>query len=799
MTNQFTFSKFFGGQTGPDENTLETTRQLDAIYRSQAVIQFNPDGTIIDANENFLAAMGYQLEEITGRHHRIFVDAKYADSGEYRDFWRTLGNGQSHNGEFERFDKNGSPVWIQAAYFPIQDENGRTVKVIKTAADITARKLKEVEESENAKKAAAINDRIKIALTGCQANVMLADADYNIIYMNNAMAQMLRDNEAALRTELHQFNAATLIGTNIDVFHKNPAHQRGMLDKLSQPYHTKISVAGREFSLIATPVFDDAGQRIGTCVEWEDMTERLAAEEKARIEANINARIKSALDKCSTNIMMANVDREIIYINDAVYQMLKNAEGDLQKVLPNFNADKVLGSNIDIFHTNPDHQKMMLERLQQTYYTEITVGVRKFSLIANPVFSEDNERIGTVVEWKDVTAERQVEGELDEVVNAIAAGDFSTRLGVEDKNGFMRNMAEGINSIAFTCEQGLNDVAASLKSLADGDLTHRINNDYEGMFDKLKQDANTTSERLAEIVSSIASAAGEVSSASEQITAGSTDLAERTEAQASALEETAAAMEQMAATVKTNSENAQSANQLGQEARKVATQGGEVVDRAVHAMSAIEESSQKISDIIGVIDEIAFQTNLLALNAAVEAARAGDAGRGFAVVASEVRTLAGRSADAAKDIKSLILDSGTQVKQGVELVGETGQTLKDILDSIKNVTDIVSEIAAASEEQSTGIEEINTSVTDMDNMTQQNSALVEENAAAARELEGQATTMRDEMEFFSVEEGQPKRLEKPKAKKAPTKKTTRPTKSKAKKPAPRLAPPAKSDDDWSEF
>lgn len=807
MTNQFKVSNLFRGVIGVDEKTQDMLGQLDALYQHQAVIQFSLDGTILEANTNFLNALGYQLNEIQGRHHRIFVDPEEAKTREYADFWAILNSGQPHTGEFRRITKSGDDIWIQATYAPIKDANGRTVRVVKFATDITASKKQQLAEDERAERAAAENSRIKSALDSCQGNIMIADNDYNIIYMNETMDQMMRSNETALRTELPQFNASALIGANIDIFHKNPAHQRTMLEAMTQPHKTQITVGGRTFSLIASPVRDDAGSRIGTCVEWADITEKLAAEDAMRKEAAANARVKSALDMCTTNVMVANADREVIYMNQSVTRMLKNAEQDIQKELPNFATDKVVGSTIDIFHQNPDHQKAMLERMKQTHKTEIKVGVRKFGLIANPVFDEDGERLGTVVEWQDVTQERAIEGELDQVVTAIAAGDFSSRLDVAGKEGFMLNMAEGINAIATTCEQGLTDIAASLKALADGDLTHQIDNDYQGMFDELKQDANATSQRLADTVSSIAQASGEVSSAAEEITAGSTDLAERTESQASALEETAAAMEQMAATVKTNSENAQSANQLGQEARKVATEGGQVVDRAVTAMAAIEDSSQKISDIIGVIDEIAFQTNLLALNAAVEAARAGDAGRGFAVVASEVRTLAGRSADAAKDIKSLILDSGTQVKQGVELVGETGETLKNILDSIKNVTEIVSEIAAASEEQATGIDEINTSVTEMDNMTQQNSALVEENAAAARELESQANTMRDEMQFFTVSDDGTKKLSKPAARKvlaAPKAKAAKAKpaakkKTSAKKAAPSLPAPSADDEDWSEF
>lgn len=641
---------------------------------------------------------------------------------------------------------------------------------------------------------AASNARIKEALDGAKTNVMLADANYNIIYMNKTMVSMMQNAEVDIKKDLPNFNVNNLIGTNIDIFHKNPAHQRGVLDKLSSTHEATIMVGGRSFELIANPVRDDHGERIGTSVEWADITEKLRAENEAATLAASNARIKVGLDKCTTNVMLSDNDRKIIYANESVMIMLRTAEKDLQASLPNFKASEVLGSNMDIFHKNPAHQMGLLAGLTGTYSAEITVGVRMFRLIANPVHDGDGNRLGTVVEWKDITDERQAEAEVATVVNAIGTGDFTSRIEESGKNGFMLNIAEGLNSIASTCDTGLAEVVRMLQALSEGDLTQRIENEYQGTFDELKQSSNTTAEKLAEIVTSIAEGADEVSSASSQIADGSADLSERTEAQASALEETAAAMEQMAATVKNNSENSQEANQLSQDARTVATNGGEVVDDAVIAMAGIEESSQKISDIIGVIDEIAFQTNLLALNAAVEAARAGDAGRGFAVVASEVRTLAQRSSEAAKDIKNLIVDSGNQVKDGVRLVGEAGMSLSEIVKSIKNVTDIVADIAAASEEQATGIDEINKSVTEMDDMTQQNSALVEENTAAARSLEEQAQNMSAEMTFFNLGNGtsKPKQLERPKADKKPV----------VKKPIKKLTSKKKApveDDDWSEF
>ena len=289
-----------------------------------------------------------------------------------------------------------------------------------------------------------------------------------------------------------------------------------------------------------------------------------------------------------------------------------------------------------------------------------------------------------------------------------------------------------------------------LDAMANGDLSKRIEQEYQGSFDKLKRDANATADKLTEVINRINTSATLVASGAEEISQGNADLSQRTEEQASSLEETASSMEEMTSTVRQNADNAKEVNELAEETRTKAQKGGEVVNRAVTSMSAINESSKKIADIISVIDEIAFQTNLLALNAAVEAARAGEQGRGFAVVAGEVRNLAQRSAAAAKEIKELIRDSVGKVEDGTLLVNESGSTLQEIVTAVQRVTAMISDIAQASEEQSSGIEQVNKAIAQMDEMTQQNAALVEEASAAGESMAEQANDMRRLLNFFSL-------------------------------------------------
>jgi len=349
-------------------------------------------------------------------------------------------------------------------------------------------------------------------------------------------------------------------------------------------------------------------------------------------------------------------------------------------------------------------------------------------------------------------------GELDQPVEAPGTNELSELLGaVDDMRRQLLERAAREQRMSAEQERVIGDMSRVLSALAAGQLTETIDGQYEGAFAKLKEDANTTVAKLIEVTAQLNARADQVASDVSQVSAGSLNLSQRIEEQAASLEETAASMEEMTATVTQNSDNAQQANQLVVRAREQAEEGGSIVGSTVVAMQAINESGKRISDIIRVIDDIAFQTNLLALNAAVEAARAGEQGRGFAVVAGEVRNLASRSAEAAKEIKALIEDSVQKVEEGSRLVNASGKSLEAIVSSGKKVSDIMAEIAAASRQQSAGIEQVNQAVTQMDEMTQQNASLVEETATASDSMEEQVGELRRLVGFFSHEDGEARR------------------------------------------
>jgi methyl-accepting chemotaxis protein len=329
----------------------------------------------------------------------------------------------------------------------------------------------------------------------------------------------------------------------------------------------------------------------------------------------------------------------------------------------------------------------------------------------------------------------------DDILRLSAAagrGDFSERGDPARYRFAFAEMVQALNQLMEQADAGLTDVGRILAALAHGDLTETCEARYQGAFGRLADDANSTVAQLASIVAQIGAATSTITTAAAEIAAGNSDLSARTETQAASLEETASSMEELTSTVRQNAESSRAARQLAVGAAEIAGRGGSVVGQVVTTMEAISASSRRIEDIIGVIDGIAFQTNILALNAAVEAARAGEQGRGFAVVASEVRALAGRSADAAKEIKSLIAESVATVGSGSQLVREAGETMQEIVQAVQKVTDLIAEIAAASDEQRAGIEQVNQTVVQMDQVTQQNAALVEQASAAARALEEQA-------------------------------------------------------------
>ncbi len=463
---------------------------------------------------------------------------------------------------------------------------------------------------------------------------------------------------------------------------------------------------GDTASLFATvgQMQDDLKKRV------ESDRARLAAEQ-ARVAAEAatgaeNARIRTALDRVSAAVTLIDAEGAIIYANEFALLLFRGCAGQIAALVPQFQPERLLGLRFDTLYQAATGQRAGIADLPAGHSEELKLNGVTLRIAATPVRDPQGTLVGTVVQWVDRTQEIAVEEELAATVAKAVAGDLTVQVREDDKQGFFKVLAVGMNSLIVS---------------------------------------------VAEVIRAMSQAANEVRTGADEISRGNLDLSQRTEQQASALEETASSMEEMTTMVKNNADNAAQANQLANAAREQAERGGKVVGSAVSAMSEINTASKKIADIIGVIDDIAFQTNLLALNAAVEAARAGEQGRGFAVVASEVRNLASRSAEAAKEIKALIKDSVAKVSDGAQLVNESGKVLGEIVAGVKKVTDMMAEIAASSSEQATGIEQVNKALTSMDGVTQQNAALVEQASAAAQTLTDQAVNLTELIGRYRLE------------------------------------------------
>jgi methyl-accepting chemotaxis protein len=496
---------------------------------------------------------------------------------------------------------------------------------------------------------------------------------------------------------------------------------------------------------VFNPIADATGKPFKVVAYLNDVTQ-------ARQEAILNAAFRGALNRLDANVMVADNDLKVIFMNPAAAKMLERAQDSFRRDLPAFDASKVMGASLESMTREPSVLRGVIERLTDIVTRQEVIGGRTMKTIMSPMNDDTGRRLGTVLEWFDRTQEVATESELNDVIANVTAGNLENRISLEGKRDFFLALSGGINSLVDAIAAVVTEVRGVVNAANQGDLTRRIDTQGKaGLLVQIGSGINDLTRNISGLVVQVKTAAAEVSRGADEISKGNADLSQRTEEQASSLEETASSMEEMTSTVKQNADNASHASKLAVAARDQAEKGGAVVSKAVTAMVGINDASKKIADIIGVIDEIAFQTNLLALNAAVEAARAGEQGRGFAVVATEVRNLAGRSAAAAKEIKALIQDTVRKVDEGSSLVTQSGATLEQIVTSVKKVTDIVSEIAAASGEQSAGIEQVNKAVMQLDELTQQNAALVEEASASSQAMADQARELNTSMERYRAD------------------------------------------------
>lgn len=538
---------------------------------------------------------------------------------------------------------------------------------------------------------------------------MMVDRDFKVVYMNSASNALLSQHKVAFARRWPGFDPDQMVGSCIDRFHTNPAHQRQMLEQpLTAPFSTEIVIDDITLNLRVTPSLDQNGEHVGSTLEWKDVTEeKLQAERDADFIGQLEA-----------------VDRSQARIEFDLQERVLDANQNFLDAM-GYTREELLGKPHSTFVG--DDPRVIADR--QQLWTDLRNGKTRVGVFER--VRQDGLTLWLQAAYAPVL---DASGKITKIVKV--ASDITAQ-----------------KELQTSVEALLEETQSVMYQVSDGDLTVRIEHDYEGNLAGLKTAVNSTLEELNRTIGSIYRVADTVGTGASEISTGNADLSQRTEEQASSLERTATSMSQMTSTVQQNASNAAEANRLAIETREQAESGGAVAEQATGAMGEINVASKRISDIIGVIDEIAFQTNLLALNASVEAARAGEQGRGFAVVASEVRNLAGRSATAAKEIKDLIEDSTRKVEEGSRLVNESGNTLTDIVERVQKVTEIIGNIAHASAEQSDGIAQVGNAVKQMDDLTQQNAALVEEVAAASESLNQEAANLSGLVRKFTVTRG----------------------------------------------
>ncbi len=623
--------------------------------------------------------------------------------------------------------------------------------------------------------------RVRMALDSVSTNVMIADNDRNIIYMNKSVGDMLSNAESDLRKVLPNFNISRLMGSSIDDFHKNPQHQKHLLATFTSTYRTQIGIGGRTFALTANPVLNEKGERLGAVVEWNDRTAELAAEKgiNALVEAAINGELSSRISLEGKTGFAREIAENINKMLDAVIGPLNVAAKYVDDISKGNIPSKITGNYNGDFNIIKNNLNTCIDAVNAliTDAGMLSQAAVEGKLATRADASRHQGDYRKIVEGVNATLDAVIDplNVAAGYVERIAHGEIPEKI-TDRYNGDFNNIKNNLNTCVDAVKALINDTQLLSQAALDGNIQTRADaSKHQGDFRKIVEGINATLETIVTPIITVKTAVDSISTAAKEISAGNADLSHRTEQQAASLEETASSMEELASTVKQNADNARQANQMAVTASDVAVKGGSVVLQVVNTMSAINESARKIVDIISVIDGIALQTNILALNAAVEAARAGEQGRGFAVVASEVRNLAQRSAAAAKEIKGLIGDSVEKVEDGSKLVGEAGKTMDEIVVSVKRVAGLMSEIAAASAEQSSGIDQVNKAVTQMDEVTQQNAALVEQAAAAAESLEEQAATLSETVAQFRLNTDR-----------SPMPRSTSSLSFESRKPAPRL-------------
>lgn len=587
-------------------------------------------------------------------------------------------------------------------------------------------------------------DRVTQAFRVTAGPALVTDAGLTILLQNDACKSLLEEQAEHIAAD-RKLTHDHLEGHHFSELPTCQPLNHQVNTTESNTSLVKLGAASIELTTVALK--NTHNEHVGFAVKMRDISH---VESERERELNRD-RIVSALNHVTANIMVIDQHNRIVYTNDALVNLLAEAAEDIQKGLPKLDLTHLIGQSVAVFYQKPEEQRQVLTALHSTYQVNTSWGDRHFLLIATPIHSDGKERLGAIVQWQDITAQRTVERDIEMLAKDISDGHLGGLIPIANKAGFIFKITTYLNELSKNINNFARDLNSAGQKLASGDLDVRIEHKYQGQFGEVVDAINHTAEKLAQIIADVQHLTQSIRSASDEMSSGNDLLSSRTEKQAANLAETAASLEQLTSNLRHTAANAATADQAANNARALATTGEAIVGDAVQSMLAITESSNKIVEIIRVIDDIAFQTNLLALNASVEAARAGEQGRGFAVVANEVRNLAQRSAFSAKEIKGLIDVSSVRVSKGSEQVDKCGHALKEILGNVEELSTLISDIANSTKEQAISVEQVNQAVTELDEITQQNAVLAEQTSGASHTSQQLADNMANIVNFFEIE------------------------------------------------
>lgn len=663
----------------------ETSAFVAAMNLSHNLIWFAPDGTVLDVNDNFCRLFGYTRDEVIGQRRSIFLDQEDTQTEGEASVTHGLTSHEPRAAVVRRVTKSGDTVWLSSTYLPIKNASGEVIKTVAVSNDVTK----------------------EVKLESCAKDNLLSQIDA----ISSTHGRMVYD----------------LDGTILDINDK----------ALEMFGYDRDELIGKKHSKLVHPDFADTDKYLTFLEEVRSGIIPAGNFRRFRKDGDgiwVQAIYSPQRDVDGNIVSLVSIKTDVTAILEA--NDITNTITKIQAVIE-FSADGTIRHANDIF-------------LNAMGYTLDEIVGKHHSMFMPEGEADTPEYIE---HWKILQAGNFHTGEYrrraKDGSDVWISASYTPVIGPNGKTVKVVKYASDITPRI----NAIRSLRGALAQLAEGDLRHEINREFDKDFDPLKQDFNAAISKLRKSLGGVLDASREIGSGTDEISAASDDLSRRTESQAASLEETAAAIAEMTASVKSTAEIARDTMNVVDKTKSRATASSEVMESARSAMDAISSSSDEISKITSMIDDIAFQTNLLALNAGVEAARAGEAGRGFAVVASEVRALAQRSSEAATQIANLIATSASQVHQGVDLVSKTGESLAEIDNYVNDLTKMVADIAAAAAEQSSGLDEITTSVDSLDDVTQKNAAMFEETNAATRLLANEVASLGKITASFKIGSG----------------------------------------------